>query len=576
MRIERLISIAIVLGGLILTPASASGAGLPNDYFTLMINELESVELEPEMPGACSYMLAATVLYTKQHPANPGYGDEKYLQLAVELGDVAAGQSERDDAEDRQHYEWEIHFWLDSYRLLEGNLSEERLTRWRKQLERNVEWFADQTEARIDFPRYQHPFIRTSTNHYALFASTVYLAGRVLKKAEWEELGGRAMHRLATEEQASGGYWGEFTDNGPATGYNYVTMTCVALYYEHSLDTGALESLRRATDFHKHFTWPNGEPVETINGRNRHWDVDPWGSFGLSHWADGRRYAEFLSQFFISGNVSARDLGRLSQNALYYHEGPTAPIPQELSHAAHQMPVPAGIRRTEPWTVCLSGLYDPPIDSQFTIDRQGNLSIYHDQLGMIITGAGSKHQPELATIMEEAQDEITTVPRNSRLRMSDELDRIGLAYRTFFVDLQVPRPEPERITVRFKVIEVGPNRMENAWINLQLVLKPGEVLETAHTKVRLDENPVELSPEEIGGWIRHRGWTLMVHPTARLTWPVLPFNPYRNGPETDLEYAVGRLSIPLEVEEDPDWALNWGRQEIEFTLEAPSDEPASR
>jgi hypothetical protein len=541
-----------------------------------MASELKSVEPAPALRNPCSYMFAAAVLYTKQHPANPGYGNEKFLELAVKLGDLTAEQSERDDSQDRQDYEWEIHFWLDSYRLLEAKLSGERRARWRKQLERNVRWFAGQTEARIDFPRYQGPFIRTSTNHYALFASTVYLAGRVLKEKEWEELGRRAMHRLATEEQAAGGYWGEFTDNGPATGYDYITMNCVALYYEHSLDTGALKALRRSTDFHKYFTWPNGEPVETINGRNRYWSVSPWGTFGFSHWPDGRRYAEFLAQFFTAGKVPARDLGRLSQNALYYHEGPTAPIPKQLSHAVHQMPVPAGIRRTEPWTVCLSGLYDPPTTSQFTLDRQGNLSIYHDRLGLIITGAGSKYQPELGTIMEKADGEVTTVPRSSRLRMTDALDRIGMAYRRFFVDLQVPRPEPERMTFQFKITEVGPNQMGDASINLQLVLKPGEVLETAHRKVMLDRNPIELGPEEIGGWIRHRGWTLKVPPTARLIWPVLPFNPYRAAPETDLRYAVGRLQVPLHVEKRPDWALNWGRQDLEFTLDVPSAKAAPR
>ena len=576
MRTQHVGVVVVVLGVLVRAPGGVLSAALPDHYFQLMASELKSVAPAQGMRNPTSYMFAAAVLYAKQHPANPGYGDEKLLDLALKFGDLTAEQSERDNAQNRQDYEWEIHFWIDSYRLLDAQLSAERRARWRKQLERNVGWFAGETEARIDFPRFQGPFIRTSTNHYALFASTVYLAGRVLKEKEWEQLGARAMHRLATEEQAPGGYWAEYTDNGPTTGYDYITMNCVALYYEHSLDTGALNALRRSTDFHKHFTWPNGEPVETINGRNRHWAVSPWGTFAFSNWADGRRYAEFLSQFFTPGNVRGRELGRISQNALYYHEGPTAPIPQDLSHSAHQLPVPAGIRRTAPWTVCLSGLHEPPTSSQFTLDRQGNLSIYHDRLGMIITGAGSKHQPELATIMEKAEGEVVTVPRSSRLRMTDELDRLGMAYLRFFVDLQVPRPEPERVSFQFKITEVGPNRMADAHINLQLVLKPGEVLETAQTKVILDKNPIDLGPEQIGGRIRHRGWTLKIPPTARLSWPVLPFNPYRNAPETDLRYAVGRLQVPLKVEKRPGWALNWGRQDIEFTLEAHSAGPAAR
>lgn len=143
-----------------------------------------------------------------------------------------------------------------------------------------------------------------------------------------------------------------------------------------------------------------------------------------------------------------------------------------------------------------------------------------------------------------------------------------MAYRTFFVDLQVPRPEPEQLTFRFQVTEVGRNRMGEAYVNLQLVLKPGELLETAHARILLGENPVHLAPEQIGGWIRHAGWTLKVPPTARLTWPVLPYNPYRAGPETELRYAVGRLWVPIEVGPQPDWALNWRRQTLEFTLAA--------
>src|SRR3546814_4156202 len=62
-------------------------------------------------------------------------------------------------------------------------------------------------------------------------------------------------------------------------------------------------------------------------------------------------YAEFLAGFFTSHNLSSRTLGRLAQSALYYHEGPSEPIPQELPRAAYQMKVPAGIRKTGPWTV---------------------------------------------------------------------------------------------------------------------------------------------------------------------------------------------------------------------------------
>ncbi len=549
-------------------PPRAGGAELPRHYFDLLAAQTEALrtaDLKSD-PGA---MLAAAVLFAKRHQANPAAGEPKHLDLALALGDLLAASSEADQNENKQDYEWEIHFWLDTYRLLEGRLGEQRQARWRRELEKITRWFAGQVEYRLDFPRYQGPYIRTSTNHLALFASTVYLAGKVLGNRQWEQLGGRAMHRLAAEEQAEDGYWGEFTDNGPATGYNYITMCCVAVYAEHSRDEDALAALRRATDFHKHFTWPDGIPVETIDGRNRHRSVSAWGQFGFSHWPDGRRYAEFLAGHFAAGRTSSRDLGRLAQSALYYHDGPTEPIPQELARSAYRMKaVSAGIRKTGPWTVCLSGLIDAPVDSQFTLDRQGHISVYHQRLGLIITGANSKQQPELATFSDRAGRQLTTIPLSSRLRMADERDRLGLAYSTFFAEAEIPAPSDDRLALHFAITETGRGRLQDAELHLQLCLKAGEPLETGRSKINLTEQRVELNEGEIGGVIRHRGWTLRVDQPARLSWPVLPFNPYANAPERDLRHAVGVLTVPVKVEAPPsEAALNWRRGSIGLSLE---------
>jgi hypothetical protein len=62
----------------------------------------------------------------------------------------------------------------------------------------------------------------------------------------------------------------------------------------------------------------------------------------------------------------------------------------------------------------------------------------------------------------------------------------------------------------------------------------------------VDEKRVELGPDETSGRLRHRGRVMQVDPAARLVWPVLPFNPYGNAPETDLRYAVGVLPAPVQ------------------------------
>jgi hypothetical protein len=540
---------ALLIGGCASTGRSMPDDELPRLYYALLdrgMPDLETrVRTDPEVRTFGSAILAPSVLYAHRHPANPRLGDRTKLELAFSLGDLLARESEGGRFSTWLNHQWIITLWLDSYRLLERDLGDERRARWRKEIEKNLKELETDVAERLDYPRFQSPFIRTSPNHLSIWSSTLHLAGRVLGNPEWERLGGRAMHRFAVTEQTPDGYWGEHSDSGPTTGYNYLTFTSMALYYEHSRDPAALEALRRGTDFHTAFTWPDGTPVDVINDRNRHWDVSPWGHFGFSNFPDGRRYADFLMGHLRKKKLGADALGRLAQNALYFHEGPRAPIPQDASKDLRRMKVPAAIRRSAPWTVCLSGILSTQaVTNQFYLDRQGHVSITHDALGPIVTGANSKRQPELATFSEKAGGQVYHLPTSSRLETGESSDRLSLAYNTFFADLRVGPATESALPLEVTVVERG--RVEEAFFTLQLRLRPGEALETAKTRVIVGAEKIDLGGEELGGRIRHAGWTLRTAaPGPRLVWPVYPFNPYANGPETKLEFAVAALSIPL-------------------------------
>ena len=133
------------------------------------------------------------------------------------------------------------------------------------------------------------------------------------------KLSTKVLHRFCVKEQTVDGYWGEHSQEGPTTGYDYLTVTQIALYWEYSKDPEAIKALRRSTDFHKYFTYPDGTPVETINDRNRHWGVSMWGHFGFSHFPDGRRYAAFLTSFSPYGGDTKsyggdmQSLGRIAR-----------------------------------------------------------------------------------------------------------------------------------------------------------------------------------------------------------------------------------------------------------------------
>jgi hypothetical protein len=575
--------LTIVLLGMCAMPATAATA-LPERYFELLGAGADrvSARLAAEPNGDLAALektrgwthfgyaiLAPAVLYAKKHPANPRYRDPKMLALAIRIGDLLASEDENGKFTPRLDSDWDTYTWLEAYRLLKGKLGPERDGRWKKAILANTALLASDAAERVDFPWYQSPYIGTSPNHYSQWAELLYLAGLTFEKPDWTALGAKILHRFATVDQSPGGYWGEHSGAGPTIGYDHLTLSAVAVYWELSKDPAALAALRRSTAFHMNFTYPDGTPVETMNNRNRYWGGRAWAHFAFSNFPEGRRYAAFLAGFFDPEKLTMEDLGRLAQNALYYHDGETSPIPQEREQYVYRMNIPAGIRKTGPWVVSLSGIVETPaVTNQFYLDRQSNFSVFHKEAGLIVSGANSKRQPELATFREKVGNEIHHLPLSSRLQMSETGDRLSVAFNTFFSDLYIHRPSARQLKFDFVITGKG-HPPDEAFATLQLVLHAGEFLITGSgEKFVLGPEALELGPAALGGSIRHHGWTLHLDPTARLTWPVYPYNPYQDALEKTLDHAVGALWVPLRLKSVPGRYVRPHEQEIEFTLEA--------
>lgn len=84
------------------------------------------------------------------------------------------------------------------------------------------------------------------------------------------------------------------------------------------------------------------------------------------------------------------ELGRLSQHALYYHAGPTTPIPQDRESFFHRLSTSAGILKSGAWEVSVSAIIEPPaVRDQFCFNRQASVSVFNRKLGLIVSGANS-------------------------------------------------------------------------------------------------------------------------------------------------------------------------------------------
>jgi hypothetical protein len=89
--------------------------------------------------------------------------------------------------------------------LIEGELGEDRRSRWRKAILENTAPFVQDATDRLGFPWYQSPYTGTSPNHYSQWAELLYLAGRVFDNPEWTKLGGQILHRFAAVDEAPDG-----------------------------------------------------------------------------------------------------------------------------------------------------------------------------------------------------------------------------------------------------------------------------------------------------------------------------------------------------------------------------------
>ncbi|WP_263409036.1 hypothetical protein [Terriglobus tenax] len=497
-------------------------------------------------------VLPSALLYSRQNPANPFYKKPEMLKLAFDLGDLMAREDKDGTFAPRLDSYRDVYMWLEAYALLKDELGEERRKSWSAAMERNVSFLLPEMIASKDMPAYTENFIASSPNHLAWWAATVMIAGLYLQKREWVALGGGILKRFASTEQNADGYWGEHNPNGPTGGYNYLTAMAVGVYWEHTKDPDALKALRRATDFHANLTYPDGNLIELFNDRNRYWHVSYWGQFAFSSFPDGRGYAELLMRNVQDEEIDVDCLGLLGMNALYYHNGPsTAPPPLQASYR-HQLKNESGVVKDGPWVIGMSGIMDTPLPrSQWFLDRQSNLSLFHEKTGLILSGANSKHQPQLSTFSEKLENEWVIEPKGTRLAQFQDGSALAIAFNTFSAELSASvNASQDETVVRAQLSGRGKPPQEG-YFALQLVLKPGQVLRTGTGKTfKVSEGKIDLSAQEIGGSIEHNGWVLKPDAEATLQWPVYPYNPYRNAPETKIEYAVALLRVPLKLKAD--------------------------
>jgi len=522
---------------------------LPDLYYEVLAR---SVELEtklqapdgrfrtriPRSPGdeekswwitGMQYIYVPALIYTAVHPANPLSGDKKVLEMALRAGDYLASCIEEDGtvvpringkAVSELDAHRTLYCWTEALGLLEPHLDNERLQNWRHALRRGGKAILeDEVAPKIARPRYTSPFLGFSPNHFGLRSTTVWRMGMILGIQDWVKLTEPAIRRFVLEIQP-GGYWEEH--DGPTMNYDYLNGSVAGLYWHFSSDPVALAAMRLNTDFHIHWTTPDGVDIHTVDQRNRS-HFRPGASYGLftfCYFPEGRKYSRFkLLAALGEGDdpfaaMGLEALARIAQNTHYHTDGPEAPIPQELHTYRHTLDRPAVVKKKGPWVYSMSALVSPqrPL-SQFYLDRIVPISLWHAKSG------------------------------------NWDADTMSVAHEGFSLRLTIT-PEDDSNAVVSVQAERTYQRRDSVFLNLPLRLLPGRKLETGNGKsYKLAENEIRLSGASLGGSLSHNNWRITLPESARFVWPYYTYNPY--GPvrvPKSIGAALGVVTIPLEVD----------------------------
>lgn len=502
-------------------------------------------------------MYALAVAYATPADGNPYANDPQLLAAIVKAGEPLIqnmderGQwifTKKDGSTwGRIWMPWTYSRWIRTFRLIRDRMPAQRRKAWTEALTRGYAGISKHSLAQVH---------NIPTHH----AMGLYLAGATLDRPEWCQQAGDFMMKVVAA-QSEGGYWAE--GGGPVVVYNFVYIDALGTYYAMSGDRRVLPALEKAAAFHRHFTYPGGQNVETTDQRNPYHDTIAAGNVGFTFTPTGRAYLE--NQWSQLG-IDHLDADLIASLLRYGEEGPVKEVPSDARERTSVLTEGGTARaatvRHGPWFVCLSAYVTPVSRSRWIQDRQNFVSIYHDRTGLILGGGNTKLQPAWSNFTVGDMTLLAHTPgdTNPDFLPKGKLHHVPEAAKL----LLDPQPGLDlsygRETCRIRVLPIDERnfqyRMESTVdsglpvvAHLTLIPRLNELLETAGgEKVTIGSAPVTLSAEQLGGRLTYAGYRLHLPRAASLRWPALPHNPYRK--DGHAAPTEGRIEIRIPFDQD--------------------------
>jgi len=436
----------------------------------------------------------------------------------------------------RQTDEWRIYFWHETYWLLRNQLDTSRREHWEAKLRTALEAIARHVQPQVGNENFGAE--GEVPNHFCWHALALYRGGQLTQNPQWQAWGADILERVA-QVQWEDGFWCE--GGGPTTLYNYLTTMAVSLYAQFSGSEAAQAAVKRALNFHLPFTYPNGAPVETIDGRVRYRErAVPFLAPTWTRWPRGRGYLRFLLERLLAQPFGDgfSGYGFFGEVFRYLTEGEEEAVQFPTWHRLQN--ALAAIRRERGWTICFCGICLPPSDNRWHLDRQTHLSIWHDAVGLITGGGNSKGQKRFSTFeVRPPEGEPTYLATHCELKHKKQSDQLRLWYNDLRFEVTVSILSERALTIEAQVMRPDPQRI--LVMRLPLRFQAGETFATGAGKTwTLTEEELHLLSPQLRTELRYRNWRLKLPPQATFRWPLYPYNPYHPEGQSSLEdaYAV--------------------------------------
>ena len=434
------------------------------------------------------------------------------------------------------NYVWSVFSWLRLFQDFGDHIDTPRRERIEHMLRLAMATRVDGTRQYLDTG--DHP---SSNNIFMNCTLELWLAGRAFGEAEWTALAAEALDKdIAT--QSPDGYWPDANvHRGPTTRYNTVSLKSAAAYAAISGSQAARQAVIRAADYHLRLSYPDGSAMETVDERNRYAP----GALSSLVWCfapfeETRSHAALFAEGLLEDPAKAA-LAKISAIEIdAWAATPDVDVaPADLGDGSSALPtIPAAVARSGAWCACVSGATTQIPARHFHHELQNHLSIWHRDVGLLVGGGNSLHDPRFSTFRFHGAylagvGEVEA--DGSRLGLTMKYGDIRAALAVSFAD---------DATVHLDAKAEG-NLPPDSEFAFHLWGLHGKTVDLRTEEVRLGEWAFwyGLDPDAAGfpaGPVTVRSDRMI-----RAMWPCTPVNIYDPPARLPLEHSVLRISADL-------------------------------